>query len=140
MYLIHCCKCVLIAAGKAGEGLSPAPVTPTVPRAHLTMNHLIFHKVLGKGSFGKVGPMFPIFKSFPEFNMKWVCDTKMQDTVNFPQTCYANDVTHTVNGKRKKNTFILKLSIINVNVALYMNNTYQTVTMKMAETDHIFVF
>uniref|UniRef100_A0A7N5ZPW1 Protein kinase C n=1 Tax=Anabas testudineus TaxID=64144 RepID=A0A7N5ZPW1_ANATE len=35
-------------------GLSPVPATPTVPRVRLTMNHLVFHKVLGKGSFGKV--------------------------------------------------------------------------------------
>uniref|UniRef100_A0A8C4HWT2 Protein kinase C n=1 Tax=Dicentrarchus labrax TaxID=13489 RepID=A0A8C4HWT2_DICLA len=27
---------------------------PTVPRLRLTINHLVFHKVLGKGSFGKV--------------------------------------------------------------------------------------
>uniref|UniRef100_A0A3Q3VKJ8 Protein kinase C n=1 Tax=Mola mola TaxID=94237 RepID=A0A3Q3VKJ8_MOLML len=31
------------------------PVTPVAaPRVHLTLNHLVFHKVLGKGSFGKV--------------------------------------------------------------------------------------
>ncbi|XP_036957603.1 protein kinase C delta type-like [Acanthopagrus latus] len=40
--------------GKARDGLSPAPVAPTVSRAHLTLNQLVFHKVLGKGSFGKV--------------------------------------------------------------------------------------
>lgn len=32
---------------------SPVPVAPP-RRAHLTLNHLVFHKVLGKGSFGKV--------------------------------------------------------------------------------------
>ncbi|XP_073324636.1 protein kinase C delta type-like isoform X2 [Pagrus major] len=40
--------------GKAHEGLSPAPAAPTVSRARLTLNHMVFHKVLGKGSFGKV--------------------------------------------------------------------------------------
>ncbi|XP_019942530.2 protein kinase C delta type-like [Paralichthys olivaceus] len=40
--------------GKAGEIVSPVPAATTVPRVHLTMNHLVFHKVLGKGSFGKV--------------------------------------------------------------------------------------
>ncbi|XP_038553071.1 protein kinase C delta type-like [Micropterus salmoides] len=39
---------------KAQQGLSPAPAAPTVPRVRLTINHLVFHKVLGKGSFGKV--------------------------------------------------------------------------------------
>ncbi|TMS18891.1 protein kinase C delta type [Larimichthys crocea] len=39
---------------KAHEGLSPAPITPTVSQVRLTLNHLVFHKVLGKGSFGKV--------------------------------------------------------------------------------------
>uniref|UniRef100_A0A3Q3IKM8 Protein kinase C n=1 Tax=Monopterus albus TaxID=43700 RepID=A0A3Q3IKM8_MONAL len=28
--------------------------TSAAPRVHLTLNHLVFHKVLGKGSFGKV--------------------------------------------------------------------------------------
>ncbi|XP_069569067.1 protein kinase C delta type-like [Brachyistius frenatus] len=37
-----------------GKDLSPAPAPTTVPRVHLTLNHLVFHKVLGKGSFGKV--------------------------------------------------------------------------------------
>uniref|UniRef100_A0A8C4HTI9 Protein kinase C n=1 Tax=Dicentrarchus labrax TaxID=13489 RepID=A0A8C4HTI9_DICLA len=40
--------------GKVPEGLSPTPAAPTVPRLRLTINHLVFHKVLGKGSFGKV--------------------------------------------------------------------------------------
>uniref|UniRef100_A0A671VEQ8 Protein kinase C n=1 Tax=Sparus aurata TaxID=8175 RepID=A0A671VEQ8_SPAAU len=40
--------------GKAQDGLSPAPAAPTVSRARLTLNQLVFHKVLGKGSFGKV--------------------------------------------------------------------------------------
>ncbi|XP_029006403.1 protein kinase C delta type-like isoform X2 [Betta splendens] len=35
------------------KGVTPPPATP-VSRKHLTMNHLVFHKVLGKGSFGKV--------------------------------------------------------------------------------------
>ncbi|KAM7423114.1 hypothetical protein PAMA_010914 [Pampus argenteus] len=38
--------------GKPREG--PAPAAPTVPRVHLNISHLMFHKVLGKGSFGKV--------------------------------------------------------------------------------------
>uniref|UniRef100_A0A671V8W5 Protein kinase C n=1 Tax=Sparus aurata TaxID=8175 RepID=A0A671V8W5_SPAAU len=52
----HGCKCVFIAGGngKAQDGLSPAPAAPTVSRARLTLNQLVFHKVLGKGSFGKV--------------------------------------------------------------------------------------
>uniref|UniRef100_A0A7N8XQI2 Protein kinase C n=1 Tax=Mastacembelus armatus TaxID=205130 RepID=A0A7N8XQI2_9TELE len=37
--------------GKAHDGLLPTPATPQV---RLTMNQLTFHKVLGKGSFGKV--------------------------------------------------------------------------------------
>lgn len=63
MYLLNVSKCVFIADGngKAHEGLNPVPVAPTVPRVRLTMNHLVFHKVLGKGSFGKVGRMFPIY-------------------------------------------------------------------------------
>ncbi|XP_068576069.1 protein kinase C delta type-like [Cebidichthys violaceus] len=40
------------ADSKAGEGLGPG--SPAVPRVRLNMNHLVFHKVLGKGSFGKV--------------------------------------------------------------------------------------
>ncbi|XP_042358640.1 protein kinase C delta type-like [Plectropomus leopardus] len=43
------------ADGKDKEGgLSPAQTASTVPRVRLNMNHLVFHKVLGKGSFGKV--------------------------------------------------------------------------------------
>ncbi|XP_028260927.1 protein kinase C, delta b isoform X2 [Parambassis ranga] len=37
-----------------GSSPTPAPVATTTSRVHLTINHLIFHKVLGKGSFGKV--------------------------------------------------------------------------------------
>ncbi|KAM6927866.1 protein kinase C, delta b [Xenentodon cancila] len=46
----------LFTTGNAGNGktVSPAAVAVTVPRVHLTLDHLIFHKVLGKGSFGKV--------------------------------------------------------------------------------------
>uniref|UniRef100_A0A8C9YDW4 Protein kinase C n=1 Tax=Sander lucioperca TaxID=283035 RepID=A0A8C9YDW4_SANLU len=44
------CKCVFIA----DEGVSPVPAAATVPQVRLSMNHLVFHKVLGKGSFGKV--------------------------------------------------------------------------------------
>uniref|UniRef100_A0A671VAT0 Protein kinase C n=1 Tax=Sparus aurata TaxID=8175 RepID=A0A671VAT0_SPAAU len=44
-------NCVLDCAQ---DGLSPAPAAPTVSRARLTLNQLVFHKVLGKGSFGKV--------------------------------------------------------------------------------------
>ncbi|KAK2862464.1 hypothetical protein Q5P01_001997 [Channa striata] len=36
------------------KGLNPSPATPAAPRVRLTLNHLVFHKVLGKGSFGKV--------------------------------------------------------------------------------------
>uniref|UniRef100_A0A3B5BNM4 protein kinase C n=1 Tax=Stegastes partitus TaxID=144197 RepID=A0A3B5BNM4_9TELE len=35
-------------------GSRPAPTPTTVSRVRLTLNHLVFHKVLGKGSFGKV--------------------------------------------------------------------------------------
>lgn len=97
MYAPLGCKCVFTTGGKGHEGSSPAPVTPTVPRVHLTMNHLVFHKVLGKGSFGKVGPLCPMFKSFTGFSMKWVCGTKMQDIANILQTLYTSDVTHNVN-------------------------------------------
>nr|XP_046240490.1 protein kinase C, delta b isoform X2 [Scatophagus argus] len=39
---------------KTHEGLSPAPGAPTAPRLRLTIKDLVLHKVLGKGSFGKV--------------------------------------------------------------------------------------
>ncbi|XP_076012709.1 protein kinase C delta type-like [Genypterus blacodes] len=44
------------ADGKASDVVSPGPVLPASPsqQKHLTLNHLVFHKVLGKGSFGKV--------------------------------------------------------------------------------------
>lgn len=43
------------AGGTAPDDVAPASsVKPAAPRLHLTLNHLIFHKVLGKGSFGKV--------------------------------------------------------------------------------------
>ncbi|XP_029006401.1 protein kinase C delta type-like isoform X1 [Betta splendens] len=41
------------SADRPKKGVTPPPATP-VSRKHLTMNHLVFHKVLGKGSFGKV--------------------------------------------------------------------------------------
>lgn len=37
---------------KAQEG--PTSAVAVAPKIHLTLNHLVFHKVLGKGSFGKV--------------------------------------------------------------------------------------
>ncbi|KAK9529415.1 hypothetical protein VZT92_013509 [Zoarces viviparus] len=40
------------ADGIGFDGLSPG--TPAVARVRLNMSHLVFHKVLGKGSFGKV--------------------------------------------------------------------------------------
>uniref|UniRef100_A0A674NY50 Protein kinase C n=1 Tax=Takifugu rubripes TaxID=31033 RepID=A0A674NY50_TAKRU len=44
---------VYIADEKVKGDTNPVPVAP--PRSvHLTINHLVFHKVLGKGSFGKV--------------------------------------------------------------------------------------
>ncbi|CAK6958662.1 protein kinase C delta type-like [Scomber scombrus] len=39
---------------REGEGLSPTPAPRTVLKVRLTMSHLVFLKVLGKGSFGKV--------------------------------------------------------------------------------------
>ncbi|XP_063329240.1 protein kinase C delta type-like [Pelmatolapia mariae] len=48
------------SAGGNGKGPSaspspaPAPATTTVSQVRLSLNQLIFHKVLGKGSFGKV--------------------------------------------------------------------------------------
>ncbi|XP_041638413.1 protein kinase C delta type-like isoform X3 [Cheilinus undulatus] len=39
---------------KAHEDVSPAPAAPTSPRVRLSLNQLVLHKVLGKGSFGKV--------------------------------------------------------------------------------------
>lgn len=60
------CGCVLIAGGTAPNDAAPASsVKPAAPRLHLTLNHLIFHKVLGKGSFGKVGGLLPISQAFP---------------------------------------------------------------------------
>ncbi|KAM9814284.1 protein kinase C delta type-like [Neosynchiropus ocellatus] len=40
--------------GKATDVPCPVPATPSTPKTRLTLNHLVFHKVLGKGSFGKV--------------------------------------------------------------------------------------
>lgn len=45
----------IYADGKVRCDTGPAPVTPP-QHVHLTINHLVFHKVLGKGSFGKVVP------------------------------------------------------------------------------------
>lgn len=59
--------CVLIAGGTAPNDVAPASsVKPAAPRLHLTLNHLIFHKVLGKGSFGKVGGILPVSQAFPQ--------------------------------------------------------------------------
>lgn len=59
--------CVLIAGGTAPDDVAPASsVKPAAPRLHLTLNHLIFHKVLGKGSFGKVGGILPVSQAFPQ--------------------------------------------------------------------------
>ncbi|KAM4588983.1 protein kinase C, delta b [Odontesthes bonariensis] len=41
-------------AGDDDNGVTPSSVVVPAPRVHLTLNHLTFHKVLGKGSFGKV--------------------------------------------------------------------------------------
>ncbi|XP_041837284.1 protein kinase C delta type-like [Melanotaenia boesemani] len=41
-------------AGSDSKRVSPAPAAVTVPRVRLTLSHLVFLKVLGKGSFGKV--------------------------------------------------------------------------------------
>ncbi|XP_058487605.1 protein kinase C delta type-like isoform X1 [Solea solea] len=38
----------------ATEGSTPTPVAPVASKLRLSTNHLVFHKVLGKGSFGKV--------------------------------------------------------------------------------------
>ena len=69
LYVQTCIYLLVAGNGKAGEGVSPVPVASTVPRVHLTLNHLVFHKVLGKGSFGKVCPMIPISEHVPEFNI-----------------------------------------------------------------------
>lgn len=39
-----------------GMDVGPAPSPEKRPQIHLTLNQLVFHKVLGKGSFGKVRP------------------------------------------------------------------------------------
>uniref|UniRef100_A0A665UD33 Protein kinase C n=1 Tax=Echeneis naucrates TaxID=173247 RepID=A0A665UD33_ECHNA len=56
MYSLSVYKCISMTGGngKTGEGLVPTPAASTAPRVHLTINHLVLHKVLGKGSFGKV--------------------------------------------------------------------------------------
>lgn len=63
VYLSH--GCVLTAGGTEPDKVAPASsVKPAPPRLHLTLNHLIFHKVLGKGSFGKVGGLSHISQAF----------------------------------------------------------------------------
>lgn len=54
-FYIYCDAQTLAADknGKVSEG--PSPSAPSIKRSQLTIDHLIFHKVLGKGSFGKVG-------------------------------------------------------------------------------------
>ncbi|XP_030584589.1 protein kinase C delta type-like isoform X1 [Archocentrus centrarchus] len=42
------------SAGDNGKSPSPAPTSATGPQVRLSLNQLLFHKVLGKGSFGKV--------------------------------------------------------------------------------------
>lgn len=70
MYLLCVYKCVFTADknGKLRDGSSPAPAAPSVPRVRLNMNHLVFHKVLGKGSFGKVGARSPSLSPLPNLN------------------------------------------------------------------------
>uniref|UniRef100_A0A669D1N7 Protein kinase C n=1 Tax=Oreochromis niloticus TaxID=8128 RepID=A0A669D1N7_ORENI len=58
-HLLKVCKCAFTAGGN-GKSPSPSPSpaptpTPTtVSQARLSLSQLTFHKVLGKGSFGKV--------------------------------------------------------------------------------------
>ncbi len=40
--------------GRVWEGSSPRPLSRITPQMHITPEHFVFHKVLGKGSFGKV--------------------------------------------------------------------------------------
>lgn len=40
--------------GRLWEGLSPRPPSRFTHQTRITAEHFIFHKVLGKGSFGKV--------------------------------------------------------------------------------------
>lgn len=47
--------------GKARDSVSPAPVAPSSQRMRLTLNQLVLHKVLGKGSFGKVDLIVSVF-------------------------------------------------------------------------------
>ncbi|XP_030584590.1 protein kinase C delta type-like isoform X2 [Archocentrus centrarchus] len=42
------------SSGDNGKSPSPAPTSATGPQVRLSLNQLLFHKVLGKGSFGKV--------------------------------------------------------------------------------------
>ncbi|XP_037535176.1 protein kinase C delta type-like [Nematolebias whitei] len=43
-----------VTPGDKDMGVSPTPSAVTTPQTRLTFNHFVFHKVLGKGSFGKV--------------------------------------------------------------------------------------
>lgn len=86
MYLLCVCKCAFTADGDstASDGVGPTPAAPTVPRVRLNMNHLVFHKVLGKGSFGKVqmSPWSPSLYHFLDLSFKDCVNTKIEDTVN----------------------------------------------------------
>lgn len=65
-YIYSVCQFAPIADRKEHEGSGAAPAAPTVPQVRLNINQLVFHKVLGKGSFGKVSlaiPMFTLLKS-----------------------------------------------------------------------------
>lgn len=119
-WLCVCKLCVFIAHGngKAHEGLSPTPATATGPQVRITINHLVFHKVLGKGSFGKVGLMVPIFKSFPEFNMKWLlrnllclwCYTYMGNKTKKSILKLSTRYSHENGSKMSRNSLYLHVS------------------------------
>uniref|UniRef100_A0A3Q0RPX9 Protein kinase C n=1 Tax=Amphilophus citrinellus TaxID=61819 RepID=A0A3Q0RPX9_AMPCI len=46
--------CTATDSGDNGKSPIPAPTSATGPQVRLSLNQLLFHKVLGKGSFGKV--------------------------------------------------------------------------------------
>lgn len=58
--------------GRLWEGLSPRPPSRIIHQTRVTAEHFIFHKVLGKGSFGKVTYNLP----FPHTYMYSVEDMK----------------------------------------------------------------